>query len=79
MDCFAGARNDGTGCLKCESVSTRRHPPRLRLPFTSTPALGIGIGIVDAGYGGGGDCYYVRRTVIVPAIGPVSRRQLVCE
>ena len=48
-------------------------------PLTSTPALGIGIGIVDAGYGGGGDCYYVRRTVIVAAIGPVSRRRLVCE
>lgn len=39
---------------------------------------GIGIGFVDAGYGGG-DCYYVRRTVIVPGIGPVNKRQLVCE
>ena len=41
---------------------------------------GFGIGVVDAGYGvGGGDCYYTRRTVVVPGIGLVSKRQLVCE
>ncbi len=41
---------------------------------------GFGVGIVDAGYGvGGGDCYYVRRNVLVPGIGLVSKRQLVCE
>ena len=41
---------------------------------------GIGIGVIDAGYGvGGGDCFYARRTVIVPGIGPVSKRTLVCE
>ena len=40
---------------------------------------GFGIGIVDAGYGVGGDCYYVRRAVVVPGIGLVSKRQLVCS
>ena len=39
--------------------------------------LSIGIGL-DSGYGGG-ECYYVRREVLVPNIGLVSRRQLVCE
>jgi len=43
--------------------------------------LSVGIGL-DSGYGYagyGGDCYYVRREVLVPNIGLVSRRQLVCE
>jgi hypothetical protein len=43
--------------------------------------LSIGVGL-DSGYGyvgNGGDCYYVRREVLVPNIGLVSRRQLVCE
>lgn len=44
---------------------------------------GISVGLVglDSGYGvgGGGDCYYVRRKVLVPNIGLVNRRQLVCE
>ena len=41
---------------------------------------GFGIGVIDAGYGvGGGDCYYTRRTVLVPGIGLVSKKQLVCE
>ena len=39
--------------------------------------FGLSVGLVDSGYGG--DCYYVRRTVLVPNIGLVSRRQLVCE
>jgi hypothetical protein len=38
--------------------------------------LSIGVGLVDNGYGG--DCYYVRRNVLVPNIGLVSRRELVC-
>jgi hypothetical protein len=38
--------------------------------------LSIGL-VVDTGYGG--DCYYVRRNVLVPGMGVVSRRQLVCE
>jgi hypothetical protein len=38
---------------------------------------GVSIGLVDTI--GSGDCYYVRRTVLVPNIGLVSRRQLVCE
>ena len=38
--------------------------------------LSIGVGL-DSGYGG--DCYYVRRNVLVPGMGLVSRRQLVCE
>jgi hypothetical protein len=37
---------------------------------------GLSIGLV--GYEGGGDCYYVRRNVLVPNIGIVSRRELVC-
>ena len=44
---------------------------------------GISVGLVglDSGYGvgGSGDCYYVRRKVLVPNIGLVNRRQLVCE
>jgi hypothetical protein len=41
---------------------------------------GFGLGVIDAGYGvGGGDCYYTRRTVLVPGIGLVSKKQLVCE
>ena len=41
---------------------------------------GFGIGVIDAGFGaGGGDCYYVRRAVVVPGIGLVSKRQLVCQ
>jgi hypothetical protein len=39
--------------------------------------LSIGVGLVDSGYGG--DCYYVRREVLVPNIGLVSRRELVCQ
>jgi hypothetical protein len=37
--------------------------------------LSIGVGL-DTGYGG--DCYYVYRKVLVPNIGLVNRRQLVC-
>ena len=37
----------------------------------------IGVGL-DDGYDSGGDCYYVRREVLVPNIGLVNRRQLVC-
>jgi hypothetical protein len=37
---------------------------------------GFTVGLVNAG---GGDCYYVRRNVVVPGIGVVSKRQLVCE
>ena len=45
--------------------------------------LSIGVGL-DAGYGVGGhavggDCFYVRRKVLVPNIGLVSKRQLVCQ
>lgn len=40
--------------------------------------LSIGVGLVDSGYGGG-ECYYVRREVLIPNIGLVSKRQLVCE
>jgi len=40
--------------------------------------LSIGIGL-DAGYGVGGDCYYVNRKVLVPNMGIIVRRQLVCQ
>ena len=38
---------------------------------------GFGIGVIDSGYGAS-DCYYVRRNVLIPNIGLVSKRQLVC-
>ena len=39
---------------------------------------GLSIGIsLDSGYGG--DCYYVRRKVLVPGMDLVSRRQMVCN
>ena len=38
---------------------------------------GISVGLVDTGFSGG--CYYVRRSVLVPGIGIVSKRQLVCD
>lgn len=38
---------------------------------------GISVGLVSGV--SDGDCYYVRRAVLVPNIGVVSRRQLVCE
>ena len=44
--------------------------------------ISIGVGLDSGyGYGGGygGDCYYVRRNVLIPNIGLVSKRQLVCE
>ena len=43
--------------------------------------LSVGIGLDSGyGYGGyGGDCYYVRRNVLVPGMGVVSRRELVCN
>jgi hypothetical protein len=36
----------------------------------------LSIGLI--GYDGGGDCYYVRRSVFVPGIGIVGKRELVC-
>ena len=39
---------------------------------------GISIGLVNNSVGDD-DCYYVRRAVLVPGIGVVNRRQLVCE
>jgi hypothetical protein len=42
---------------------------------------GVSIGFVGSGaiYDDGGDCYYVRRAVVVPGVGVVRKRQLVCE
>jgi hypothetical protein len=37
---------------------------------------GISVGLVS---NAGGECYYVRRNVVVPGLGVVSKRQLVCE
>lgn len=39
---------------------------------------GLSVGLIDSGVIGG-DCYYVRRAVVVPGIGVVNKRQLVCE
>ena len=48
-------------------------------------SIGLGVGVVDPGFGYGGsyagygsDCYYVRRSVFVPGLGFVGKRQLVC-
>ena len=39
---------------------------------------GLSIGIsLDSGYAG--DCYYLRRKVLVPGMDLVSRRQMVCN
>ena len=40
--------------------------------------LSVGIGIEPGFPVGYGDCYYVRRTVLVPGVGLVNKRQLVC-
>jgi hypothetical protein len=39
---------------------------------------GLSVGLIDTGVVGG-DCYYVRRAVLVPGIGVVNKRQLVCD
>jgi hypothetical protein len=39
----------------------------------------LSVGLIGADSGIGGDCYYVRRAVVVPGIGLVSKRELVCE
>jgi hypothetical protein len=38
--------------------------------------LGGGVGVVDPGYGGG--CYVTYRKVLIPNIGIVMKKQLVC-
>lgn len=38
---------------------------------------GVSVGFVNTV--SDGDCYYVRRRVVVPGVGVVSKRQLVCE
>ncbi|MBI5319708.1 hypothetical protein [Bradyrhizobium sp.] len=41
--------------------------------------LSVGIGI-DPGFSAGysSDCYFIRRTVLVPGVGLVKKRQMVC-
>jgi len=39
-------------------------------------SIGLGLGVVDPGYGGG--CYYAYRNVLIPNIGIVTKKQLVC-
>lgn len=43
-------------------------------------SVGIGVGVVDPGFsaGYGGGCYYAYRKVLVPNIGIVLRKTLVC-
>jgi hypothetical protein len=38
---------------------------------------GVGVGVVDPGFSGGG-CYYAYRKVLIPNIGIVMKKQLVC-
>lgn len=42
--------------------------------------LGGGVGVVDPGFSGGygGDCFYAYRKVLIPNIGIVMKKQLVC-
>jgi hypothetical protein len=40
---------------------------------------GLSVGLIGLDSDVGGDCYYVRRAVLVPGIGVVNRRQLVCS
>jgi hypothetical protein len=39
---------------------------------------GGGVGVVDPGFGYGGGCYYTYRNVLIPNIGIVQKKQLVC-
>ena len=38
---------------------------------------GTGVGVVDPGFSGGG-CFYTYRKVLIPTIGIVMKKQLVC-
>ena len=42
--------------------------------------LGSGVGVVDPGFSGGygGDCFYAYRKVLIPNVGIVMKKQLVC-
>jgi hypothetical protein len=40
-------------------------------------SVGIGVGVVDPGFSAGG-CYYAYRKVLIPNIGIVMKKQLVC-
>ena len=42
-------------------------------------SFGVGVGI-DPGFSAGysSDCYFIRRTVLIPGVGLVKKRQLVC-
>ena len=44
-------------------------------------SIGLGVGVVDPGLsvGYGGGCFYTYRKVLVPNIGIVLRKQLVCS
>jgi hypothetical protein len=43
--------------------------------------LGSGVGVVDPGFSGGygGDCFYTYRKVLIPNVGIVMKKQLVCS
>lgn len=44
-------------------------------------SIGLGVGVVDPGFSGGlggGDCYYAYRKVLIPNIGIVMKKTLVC-
>jgi hypothetical protein len=42
-------------------------------------SIGLGLGVVDPGYGVGyGGCYTTYRKVLIPNIGIVMKKQLVC-
>lgn len=40
---------------------------------------GVTVGLVGVDSGISGGCYFVRRSVLVPGIGIVNKRQLVCD
>jgi hypothetical protein len=41
--------------------------------------LGGGVGVVDPGFGYGGGCYHAYRQVLIPNVGLVMKKTLVCS
>jgi hypothetical protein len=61
-----------TGC--CGGWNPQPH-------FGGGISIGLGVGVVDPGFSGGygGDCFYAYRKVLVPNIGIVLKKTLVCS
>jgi hypothetical protein len=61
-----------TGC--CGGWNPQPH-------FGGGISIGLGVGVVDPGFSGGygGGCFYTYRKVLIPNIGIVMKKQLVCS